>query len=134
MATVLIVEDQEEILTLAQSFLEEQGHKMHRQTSGMSDARVPHAPPYHEVDIKLRTIMLFPRFSSRIAALARRPSGGFADFSEIGVHTCLCLKLVRRRGGGPLRAITHIGLPAPPILSKIASVEAGGPFPGSAEL
>jgi CheY-like chemotaxis protein len=27
MATVLIVEDQEEILTLAQSFLEEQGHK-----------------------------------------------------------------------------------------------------------
>ena len=34
------------------------------------------------------------RFSSRIAALARRPSGRFADFSEIGVHTCLCLKLV----------------------------------------
>ena len=27
MATVLIVEDQEQILTLAQSFLEEQGHK-----------------------------------------------------------------------------------------------------------
>ena len=27
MATVLIVEDQEEILTLVQSFLEEQGHK-----------------------------------------------------------------------------------------------------------
>src|SRR4029077_19071478 len=40
------------------------------------------------------------RFSSRIAALARRPSGRFADFSEIGVHTCLCLKLVRRRGAG----------------------------------
>src|SRR6476660_7740305 len=40
------------------------------------------------------------RFSSRIAALARRPSGRFADFSEIGVHACLCLKLVRRRGGG----------------------------------
>ena len=27
MATVLIVEDQEEILTLVQSFLDEQGHK-----------------------------------------------------------------------------------------------------------
>ena len=27
MATVLIVEDQEQILSLAQSFLEEQGHK-----------------------------------------------------------------------------------------------------------
>ena len=27
MATILIVEDQEQILTLAQSFLEEQGHK-----------------------------------------------------------------------------------------------------------
>ena len=40
------------------------------------------------------------RFSSRIAAFARRPSGRFADFSEIGVHTCLCLKLVRRRGWG----------------------------------
>ena len=39
------------------------------------------------------------RCSSRIAALARRPSGRFADFSEIGVHTCLCLKLVGRRGG-----------------------------------
>jgi hypothetical protein len=38
------------------------------------------------------------RFSSRIAAFARRPSGRFADFSEIGVHTCLCPKLVRRRG------------------------------------
>jgi hypothetical protein len=32
-------------------------------------------------------------------AFARRPSGRFADFSEIGVHTCLRLKLVRRRGG-----------------------------------
>ena len=39
------------------------------------------------------------RFSRRIAAFARRPSGRFADFSEIGVHTCLCLKLVGRRGG-----------------------------------
>src|SRR5580704_14184837 len=38
------------------------------------------------------------RFSSRIAALARRPLGRFAELSEIGVHTCLCLKLVRRRG------------------------------------
>ena len=28
---------------------------------------------------------------------ARRPSGRFADFSEIGVHTSLCLKLVGRR-------------------------------------
>jgi hypothetical protein len=37
-------------------------------------------------------------FSSRIAAFARRPSGRFADFSEIGVHTCLCPKLVGRRG------------------------------------
>ena len=44
------------------------------------------------------------RFSSRIAALARRPSGRFANFSEIGVHTCLCLKLVRRRGGAIRRA------------------------------
>ena len=35
--------------------------------------------------------------TSRIAAFARRPSGRFADFREIGVHTCLCLKLVRRR-------------------------------------
>src|SRR5580704_5880679 len=40
------------------------------------------------------------RFSSRIAALARRPSGRFADFSEIGVHACLCLKLVGRRRCG----------------------------------
>jgi hypothetical protein len=40
------------------------------------------------------------RFSSRIAALARRPSGRFADFREIAVHTCLCLKLV---GGGAVR-------------------------------
>jgi hypothetical protein len=38
--------------------------------------------------------------ASRIAALARRPSGRFAGFSEIGVHTCLCLNLVRRRGIG----------------------------------
>ena len=45
------------------------------------------------------------RFSSRIAALARRPSGRFADFSEIGVHTCLCLKLVRRRGGGQSQTV-----------------------------
>jgi hypothetical protein len=37
------------------------------------------------------------RFSSRIAALARRPSGRFADFSEIGVIRVLCLKLVGRR-------------------------------------
>jgi hypothetical protein len=36
-------------------------------------------------------------FSGRIAALARRPSGRSADFSKIGVHTCLCLKLVGRR-------------------------------------
>ena len=38
------------------------------------------------------------RFSSRIAALARRPLGRFADFREIGVHTCLCLKLVGGKG------------------------------------
>ena len=31
--------------------------------------------------------------------MARRPSGRFADISEIGVHTCLCLKLVGGRGG-----------------------------------
>ena len=30
----------------------------------------------------------------------RRPSGGLADFSEIAVHTCLCLKLVGRRRCG----------------------------------
>ena len=46
------------------------------------------------------------RFSSRIAALARRPSGRFADFSEIGVHTCLCLKLV---GGKGQRSVIIIG-------------------------
>jgi hypothetical protein len=34
--------------------------------------------------------------------LARRPSGRFADFSEIGVHTCLCLKLVGGKGCGDL--------------------------------
>ena len=34
----------------------------------------------------------------------RRPSGGFADFSEIAVHTCLCLKLVGRRRCGALPA------------------------------
>jgi hypothetical protein len=34
--------------------------------------------------------------------LARRPSGRFADFSEIGVHTCLCLKLVGGKGCGAL--------------------------------
>ena len=38
--------------------------------------------------------------ASRIAALVRRPSGRFADFSEIGVHTCLCLKLVGGKGCG----------------------------------
>jgi hypothetical protein len=38
-------------------------------------------------------------FSSRIAALARRPSGSVADFSDIGVHTCLCLRFIRRRMG-----------------------------------
>jgi hypothetical protein len=32
-----------------------------------------------------------------IAALARQPSCRFADFREIWVHTCLCLKLVERR-------------------------------------
>jgi hypothetical protein len=36
--------------------------------------------------------------------LARRPSGRFADFSEIGVHTCLCLKLVGRRSA-PMREV-----------------------------
>ena len=60
------------------------------------------------------------RFSSRIAALARRPSGRFADFSEIGVHTCLCLKLVRRRGG--LIVKQHSGsmksIPSPASISK----------------
>ena len=40
------------------------------------------------------------RFSSRIVALTPRPSGRFADFSEIGVHTCLCLKLVGGKGCG----------------------------------
>jgi hypothetical protein len=39
-------------------------------------------------------------FSSRIAALARRPSGRFADFSQIGVHMYLCLKFVGGKGCG----------------------------------
>jgi hypothetical protein len=45
------------------------------------------------------------RFSTRIAALARRPSGRFADFSEIGAHTCLCLKLVFAES--PVRFVGH---------------------------
>ena len=39
-----------------------------------------------------------------------RPLGRFADFSEIGVHTCLCLKFVGRRGGGLYEFITDNGL------------------------
>jgi hypothetical protein len=41
--------------------------------------------------------------------LARRPSGRFAGFSEIGVHTCLCLKLVGRSGWAQLLAATQPG-------------------------
>ena len=39
-----------------------------------------------------------------------RPSGRFADFSEIGVHTCLCLKLVGGRGWRDATAIVEMHL------------------------
>jgi hypothetical protein len=40
----------------------------------------------------------------------RRPSGRFADFSEIGVHTCLCLKLVGGRGCGSCEKRLHLAV------------------------
>jgi hypothetical protein len=57
----------------------------------------------------------------RRPALARRPSGRFADFSEIGVHTWLCLKLVRRRGAGARRRGSE-SAPALPLRPRTRSL------------